>query len=130
MSFRFGRSQGKRTELFFGGNAMNLARHPNKVVAMAAAPLFCMHPRRMHRGAYFLNDSLENIYRARANDSTPAHLGHKVGGNGTWQYLRAGATETPTSFAAGTDDTTGKPVPASPAWAGDAETLWAQGFWT
>ena len=79
-------ANGDRTELFFGGQAMTLARHPNKAGAS---------------------------------------------GNGTWQYLRQGKTLTPSSFGAGTDDTTGgQPVPALSAWAADATDLWVHGFWT
>ena len=76
-------ANGNRTELFFGGNAMTLARHPNKAA-----------------------------------------------GSATWQYLRQGATISPTSFDPGTDDTTGgKPVDPTP-WAKEAGDLWVHGFWS
>jgi hypothetical protein len=79
-------ANGNRTELFFGGRAMTLARYPNKET-----------------------------------------------GSEIWQYLRQGDSLTNSSFAAGTDDTTGdKPIAASLSaqWRTETDTLWAHGFWS
>jgi hypothetical protein len=76
-------ANGNRTEFFFGGEAMTLARHPNKR-------------------------------------------------NGTWQYLRAGATVSPTSFVVGTDDSAGgAPVaPNATVLRNLGPGAWAHGYWT
>jgi hypothetical protein len=79
-------ANGNRTELFFGGNAMVLARHPNK-----------------------------------HND-------------GTWQYLRQGASLSTTTFTAGTDDTAaGANISADAAWLkglGSDGSAWVHGFFS
>jgi hypothetical protein len=79
-------ANGNRTELFFGGNAMVLARHPN------------------------------------------------LDTQGTWQYLRQGASLSATTFAAGTDDTAGGAnISADAAWLkglGSDGSAWVHGFFS
>lgn len=79
-------ANGNRTEFFFGGNAMVLARHPN------------------------------------------------LGTQGTWQYLRQGASLSAMSFVAGTDDTAGDAnISAGAAWLkglGSDGSAWVHGFFS
>jgi len=101
-------ANGDRTELFFGGRAMTLARHPNK--KPPAAPHSITTPPAAVASADFVGAARER----------------------TWQYMRQGAVITPTSFGAGTDDTTGgMPVPADAAFLQDlGDEVWAHGFWS
>ena len=64
---------------------------------------------------------------------TLARYPNKETGSEIWQYLRQGDSLSDTSFAAGTDDTTGgKPIAASLSaqWRTETDTLWAHGFWS
>ena len=64
---------------------------------------------------------------------TLARYPNKEAGSEIWQYLRQGDSLSNSSFAAGTDDTTGdKPIAASliTEWRAETDTLWAHGFWS